>query len=158
MSDKQVIADLQADVSRLRFEMDALIQTMAPMVEADCNLVADALIDFMPHMVEDPVLAAAALIITTPYREDFVPALRMRARIGIALNRELTVEQKRDLRLALRDDEWMEKVRHEIAVRAAAEGWKDFRSLIDWFKEHWMQVLQILLALLPLFLATHGNG
>lgn len=149
--------ELEAAVFLLRQQMDILIDDLAPMVDIDCKLVGDALLDFVPRLAEDPVMGALAGVINPVYRADFIPALRLRARIGVALNREISLDDKRKLREALGDDEWMEKVRHEIALRSAAESWTDFKGITEWLKEHWLQILQILVALLPLFLTKNPS-
>lgn len=152
---RAAVKQTQGELARLRSDMEILVTNVAPMVEIDCQLVADALLDFGPLVTEDPVMASLKGVVAAFYREDFLPALKIRSWISIALNREISADVKRQLRAALCDDEWLEKVRHEISLRAAADGWVDFGSLAEWFKAHWLQVLQILLALLPLFLNSN---
>lgn len=130
----------------------------------------DVEIELLSDLVEDLVAMAFPATSSTPtlrplvafiepretYRKKgFIPALKAQARLGLVADRSLTTDQRRDLRRALRDDDWMENVRCDIAKQASAEGWPDKAGIIDWVKEHWLQILQIMLALLPLFLSKH---
>lgn len=75
-------------------------------------------------------------------------------RIRAMLRREKSIsdEQRQNLLTALSDDEFRMGFHESVGDLAQTVGGPIEGGLLDWLSSHWLQILQILLALLPLFL------